>query len=167
MLNLVPMRAFSIRLAFFIGIIILTAAGLQAQDGVPTRKVTQYFKTDSNKIEYVFYVLDSEPYNVKHGKYTWFYDNGRKKAVTQYVHGIPNGKFTTYHRTGARRSTGTFKDGVIDGHCTNFYSSGKVENEGDYVGGRRHGKWKYYSSSGRVSRTVEYNYGNEIKPNNN
>jgi len=157
------MPRFLFRLFCYFSLVLLIPAGFaQAQKGLKTKKIVEYFKEDSSKIEYVFYVLDTAT-DVKHGTYTWFFDNGRKKAVTQYVLGLVEGEFQTFYRSGVKRSEGTFRQGVIDGPCTNYFGSGQVENTGEYATGRRHGYWKYYNAGGGVVKTVEYNYGTEVK----
>ncbi|MCB9231812.1 MAG: hypothetical protein H6581_09120 [Bacteroidia bacterium] len=144
-------------------LLICSAGQLQAQK---LKTITEYFQDSARakKVEYVYTVLDKPPYDIKHGTYKWFFDNGNVKALTTYADGNKNGKFITYNRWGTKRAEGTFKNNQLIGEFRNYFPGGGLDYVGSYENGYRHGSWKYYHESGALKKVVEYNMGREVNP---
>ena len=130
------------------------------------KTITQNFADSSknHKVEYKYTVIDKAPYDTRHGKYQWFFDNGHIKALTNYKNGNKNGRFATYNRWGSRRAEGNFQNNRLHGEFRNYRPGGGIDYIGSYVDGYRHGKWKYYYPGGGVKKVVEYNMGREVEP---
>lgn len=149
-------------------IIFLTSIGLGVAVGNPAmaqtpklKKIIEYFADDSTKtkVEYEYYVIDKSPHDIKHGKYTWYFDNGKVKSRTNYSQGVPEGEFTTYNRYGGKRAEGNFANGKLNGEIKNYYPGGGLENRGHYINGVKEGAWKYYSQNGGLIKIILFKKG--------
>ena len=61
---------------------------------------------------------------LKEGRWTEFYENGRKAGETNFVHGIPNGLEIGWDPEGVKIFERPFRDGVLDGTVVITYPDG-------------------------------------------
>ncbi len=73
----------------------------------------------------------------KHGKFTVWYPNGKKKWIEYYTHGVKNGKYVYWNQNGNKLIEGYYKDGLADG------------------------TWKFYDENGNVTK-ITYKNGQPV-----
>jgi antitoxin component YwqK of YwqJK toxin-antitoxin module len=116
----------------------------------------------------------------KHGKYEYFFENGRQKALETYSHdtllsetiwndegklsihneyknGEKNGICREYYPTGSLRVEQMYVNGVEEGMYKSYFASGNIYNEGQFKNGELTGDLKFYSEQGKLTNTKQYN----------
>jgi antitoxin component YwqK of YwqJK toxin-antitoxin module len=116
----------------------------------------------------------------KHGKYEYFFENGRQKALETYSHdtllsetiwndegklsiyneyknGEKNGICREYYPTGSLRVEQMYVNGVEEGMYKSYFASGNIYNEGQFKNGELTGELKFYSEKGKLTHTKQYN----------
>jgi TonB family protein len=66
------------------------------------------------------------------GLCTVYYNNGHKRVVAHYKHGIPEGIFEWYNSDGSVVASGAYTDGMPQGKWNYFYADGKKMLEANY-----------------------------------
>ncbi len=97
-------------------------------------KEIRYFPDATKEIE-GNYNRDSK----KHGKWTYWHDNGRKWLEENYNNNIKDGEFTEWYKSGEKNYEGNFKNGAP------------------------HGKWTYWNDDGKKIMQSEYENGKKVK----
>lgn len=92
---------------------------------------------------------------VKHGRSTWYYNNGLPAMEQYYVNGILEGPQVVYNMNGVIISKGNYTSGLKTGLWTEYYDNGAVKSEGNYAKDLKTGKWKYYDESGNLTKQEE------------
>jgi antitoxin component YwqK of YwqJK toxin-antitoxin module len=95
----------------------------------------------------------SDPVKVpelKHGMWTEWYPNGRKKAEGGYDQGLPHGKFVWWYENGQRQAAGGYENGLRSGTWVTWHPNGMKESIGEYSSGELTGKWMRWEASGRL-----------------
>lgn len=97
-----------------------------------------------------------KPSYAKEGRWVFWYDNGQKKADTDYLNGKRHGKRTFWFESGQVKEESTWKDNDLDGKQTFFYKNGKKEKEIEYKAGKEHGAMQSWDDKGgkREGKTV-------------
>ena len=110
------------------------------------------------------------------GKVEEFHEDGKKKAVGNFVDGRREGLWNEFWQNGHKRIETNYKGGVLDGIGTSWFSDGQLEEqgvlnefgewngpytawwanghkaqEGDYKDGLQVGRWIFYNPSGKES----------------
>lgn len=64
-----------------------------------------------------------------------------------------DGKWTSWYENGKKNSQGTYENGKLQGKYTVWHPNGKVFYEGKYKNGVKTGTWTYYDTLGHVIQT--------------
>ncbi|MFA8299481.1 MAG: toxin-antitoxin system YwqK family antitoxin [Hyphomicrobiales bacterium] len=105
-------------------------------------------------LKFVGQFKDDKPY----GKFTYYYTNGKTKAVTQFA---PNGKDATtelFHKNGVIMARGKYLNQQREGEWRFYsdYDSALISTE-HYIDGKREGKIiTYYPESGNIAEEINY-----------
>jgi hypothetical protein len=83
----------------------------------------------------VLFVVEIRDGN-KHGKNTWWYENGSKQSVSNYKNGKLNGKWTQWYENGHKQSVSYHKDGKLNGKWTKWQYNGQKQSVIKYKDGR-------------------------------
>ena len=117
--------------------------------------------------------LSGFPRNGRVGKWTFYYENGKKKEALTYKDGIKVGQWTKWHENGQKMYAETYKDGKNDGLWAAWNKNGQKTSEGTRKDGEYflsnswnkngeimikdgNGKWSQWHENGQKS--VEYPY---------
>lgn len=73
--------------------------------------------------------------NQKEGKWSSYFENGKKWLVENYTEDIKNGKIIEWYRSGDKMYEGYYKNGIIDGNWTLWDEKGKKVSTTKYVEG--------------------------------
>jgi len=87
----------------------------------------------------------------KHGKQTWYHDNGNLKVTAPYLNGKVNGVQKSYtYKSGSLHTATNFKNGIRVGSEKEYYENGKLKSECTYKNGIQVGIKKGYYESGKL-----------------
>ncbi len=103
--------------------------------------------------------LDSEGNFIPHGRTTNYWNNGQKKSVVNYLHGMKHGPRTAWYENGQIWSQGNHVNGSEDGEWTVWYRDGRKERELHFKEGALHGMYTEWHSNGRMKVRVEWVMG--------
>lgn len=92
----------------------------------------------------------------KHGEWTWWYDNGKKRSEGEYVDNRPHGMHRAWHENGNPSLVGEFDKGTPLGKHEKWYANGQVAMRGEFITGRRNGVWTWWYDSGQKQRQLQY-----------
>jgi antitoxin component YwqK of YwqJK toxin-antitoxin module len=98
----------------------------------------------------------------KHGKYTWWYENGSKQSVSNYKNGKLNGTWTKWYENGHKQSVSYHKDGKLNGKWTKWYSSGKKRSVSNHKEGKLNGKRTAWHANGKKQSVTNYEDGRAV-----
>ncbi len=87
---------------------------------------------------------------VKHGKCTWYYENGRKKEEINYDLGKKQGNARGWYMNGQLQYEESYKKDTLNGDVMSYYDNGFPAQKGNFLEGERYGLWKYFGDSGNV-----------------
>jgi len=123
-------------------------------DVPPTGNVFGYFGEDGNlKKVYVGNLLNGK----QEGRWTFWFNNGRKSSEGFYKNGIKDGLETLWYNNGRKELEGTYKDGKLDGLFTFWYEDGQKEIEGNInVWGRLDGLRTEWYENGQKKKEEKY-----------
>ena len=71
----------------------------------------------------------------KEGRWTRWFNNGRKSSKGFYKNGEIDGLVTEWYENGQKDLEGTYKDGKLDGFFTYWYKNGQKESEKTFKDG--------------------------------
>jgi len=97
------------------------------------------------------------------GVCTYYFSDGRKVAVYNYLKGVKEGSFITYYDNGKKEKEGTYVKGNFHGELRTWRENGLPESEGKYTHGKKEGTWHFYSAKGPVEVSILYKNGVETK----
>lgn len=139
--------------------------------------IKDYYKSGVLQMEGTSKTKDA---NSKEGEFVFYYENGNKKAVTNYIKSSPNGKCSEWYENGNKKMQGEYiednktffgelkvfqfwnskeEQTVVDGNgdyeelSEYFYASGKIKD------GFKDGLWEGYDK--KIGYTFSENYGNQ------
>lgn len=97
----------------------------------------------------------------KFGNWIKFYDNGKVKYEGQFRNDRPYGKFTYYYSEGQKKAVSVFSDDGIIAHNTTYFKNGKLLAEGKYINQKKDSVWRYYldENSNPLISTEAYDHG--------
>lgn len=67
-----------------------------------------------------------------------------------------NGKWTSWFDDGKKNSQGTYVNGELDGKYTVWHPNGNIHYTGQYKKGKQIGKWTFYNDNGKLLKEIEY-----------
>ena len=94
----------------------------------------------------------------RHGKWVFWYRNGKKQLEGEYVRGKKTGTWTKWREEGARITEGEFLYGKMHGTWTDWHGNGQKALESHWVMGKQDGKWAYFRVDGSLEKTVGYDH---------
>lgn len=86
----------------------------------------------------------------EHGKWTYWYENGRTQLICYYSNGIPDSLWQWFDEVGNIIKIGNYKKGLEHGIWINYYENGNISDSGSYFEGRMDGEWKYKFENGNI-----------------
>lgn len=90
------------------------------------------------------------------GKITWYYKNGQKKEVENYLDNKRNGLFLTYFEDGTLKTEGTYKN---DEPFTGAFYDDYYNTLSSFKEGKKHGFFIQYNKNGKLITKQEYDEG--------
>lgn len=137
------------------------AKGRKASEGavLATRSVRPDFSWQDSRA-----TLDQtsiETSDVRHGVWTTWHPNGRKKAEGRYREGIKAGEFTWWYENGQIQAQGTYDGGRETGTWTTWHDNGMKESAGEYADGRPAGKWMKWAADGKLVEIHDFDVPQE------
>ena len=95
-------------------------------------------------------VIESEPAELKHGVWTWYYETGQEELQGAYQEGTPTGVFTWWYENGQRQQAGPYVNGLPHGEFTRWYANGQKQQTSVYSRGEKTGVYTRWDSAGMV-----------------
>ncbi|MGI6292418.1 MAG: toxin-antitoxin system YwqK family antitoxin [Bacteroidales bacterium] len=90
-------------------------------------------------------------------KQTMFHENENKFMEGTFSEQQErDGKWTAWFENGKKNSEGTYVNGKEEGKYTVWYPNGKIRYTGYYKNGERNGKWKFYNEEGKLINEIDY-----------
>ena len=72
-------------------------------------------------------------------------------------------KYTFFYNNGVRKAKGEYLENIRDGVYKKYYISGNTEIEGNYKLGKKDGEWVFYSEDGSIIKTILYEDGEIVE----
>lgn len=116
--------------------------------------------TDWSKGDVSFEIVGKDGADQKHGKWTFWHENGGKMSEGEYVNGKPIGQHIWWYSNGQKSVEGAFNDGKQTGQWLWWHENGLKKVEGTYAAGNQVGTWTSWDESGKVAGTR--NLGNHV-----
>ena len=159
------MKTSTLLITIFVGFLI---SNLNAQEtiwfnsdwGISTKEKAVYYRPVPEKKNNGFWIVDyyisgkkqkegfstsaipsREQYN---GIVNYFYENGNKFQIINYVKGKPEGNFSKFYSSEELEITGKYTNGLREGIWKTFYNNGKIKERGKYREGEKVGVWKTF-----------------------
>lgn len=105
----------------------------------------------------------SQEISVLDGPHFSWYENGQPKEEGAYLNNVQHGKWTYYYDDGKKMYEQTFENGRQNGTVTSWYPEGPIESIKMYKNFVPDGKWIYYEKqAGKIKGTVTYKDGVKI-----
>lgn len=92
----------------------------------------------------------------KHGDWTAWYPNGKKKFSGQYERDLAEGQFTWWHSNGQLALEGSYRDGRKHGEWTWWHESGQRSIQGQYRNDVAADRWVWWHENGKVAQRVDF-----------
>ncbi len=90
------------------------------------------------------------------------FPNGEKEVEGEIKNGKRHGKWTYWHDNGKVWLEEFYKNGVKHGKMTEWYKSGEKNYEANFKNGIPDGKWIFWDGKGSKLKTMEYENGKQI-----
>lgn len=76
------------------------------------------------------------------------------------LNGLKDGNWTYYYEEGKKKATGKYSYGKKTGRWTYYYPNGKIQQKGSYTNNKITGIWQWYYETGELLKEEYYLYGN-------
>lgn len=96
---------------------------------------------------------------LKHGQWTIWYPNGKKRYECEYLNNLKHGIERFYFENGNIESEINYRKGKKNGRWTVWYENGQKYYEVSYSNNVREGKWFSWHSNGKKASEVVYRGG--------
>ncbi|MFH0893968.1 MAG: hypothetical protein V2A54_05990 [Bacteroidota bacterium] len=103
----------------------------------------------NNKIQMTG-TFKSKKMEVKHGHFTYFYENEKKTSEGNYFEDKFVGLWTAWFENGQKKWEGEYKDNVPDGNWKYWYETGEIKSEGKYLNNDKSGVWNHWHTNGKL-----------------
>jgi len=97
----------------------------------------------------------------KHGKWTYWYPNGKTKMEGEYRDDLPVGTFTWWYSNGQKQTEGQYVDGLQNGIWTGWHPNGMKKYVGKYHRGQQAGHWMVWNPEGKRVEVHDYGLAEE------
>jgi hypothetical protein len=114
-------------------------------DGHPFSGIALYY----NKLKKMKAMVEFSE-GLPHGRAAVYFNNGKLKELSSYVHGIKEGDYVRFNRYGQRLVEGAFRGGRMDGEWKLLFPDGSVRYKAIYRNGELGEEW-YGQFSGYAS----------------
>ena len=119
--------------------------------GVPYGAYTEYYPSGNVLSKGYYYSGKLSHFLGKEDSvWTFYYENGIKKAVEHYDNGKKNGTNVYYFKSGKISQLTKFVDNIADSTWTSFHENGKVKSREPFEKGKKEGEWTYYFDNGQL-----------------
>ena len=116
--------------------------------------VTETWPDGKAKCVQYFLGVGAERYMAKE---CYYHENGKLKMEGSYnKEGKRDGKWTYWYQDGKKWVDGQYLNGEWDKKYTNWHENGQKHYEGMYDKGKRKGIWKFYDENGKLVKEVDY-----------
>gem|GEM_PF-1880141 len=96
------------------------------------------------------------PNGSKHGRWTWWADNGAKISEGEYLDDAPDGEWVVWYENGNRKAQGRYQQGRETGRWYGWDEAGYLTTDVTMDAGQRHGPWTWYHPNGRKAGEGEF-----------
>lgn len=142
----------------------------------------QDFYLQQKMVQMDGYYLDSAC-KIKHGKFNYYYYNGKPESVVTYKNDHRNGLRLSYYLNGAMKDSSNYEEGNYTGISCSWYPNGMIKDSVEKVTDNRYinfswhdngvpfsagyrdaafkedGVWKYFYKNGKVASKERYKSG--------
>lgn len=95
----------------------------------------------------------------RHGDYSNYYPNGRKRTQNAFVNGVCTGKSSEWYESGRLKKQGRRRQGGREGVWTEWHENGRKKSVSAYRRNRRHGRVTVWDERGRLLAAGTYRRG--------
>ncbi len=136
--------------------------------GLATDQLEQWCETNTGKITgpYKSWHLSGNKFAVgqfhfgdAHGKWLWYYDNGKQQSTRSFVSGKDKGTWTSFTEDGKPQQQGDFLDGRATGTWVVYHSNGNIATEGRFHNGQKNGEWNWNDPTGERTKQEVWEAG--------
>jgi antitoxin component YwqK of YwqJK toxin-antitoxin module len=92
----------------------------------------------------------------KHGAWSAWYEDGKKKFQGSYEYDQPTGDFVWWHLNGQKALEGAYQDGKKSGTWTWWHPNGQKSIEGRFQNDAASDQWIWWHESGKVAQRVDF-----------
>jgi antitoxin component YwqK of YwqJK toxin-antitoxin module len=101
---------------------------------------------------------------VKHGSYSEFHPDGKRKVVGEFVYGHKSGLWTHWSQGGQKVLEENYRDGEKQGAARKWYVNGQLAFEGRYEGGKPVGERLEWNMKGKpMAKNVYRREGDSVR----
>ena len=143
------MKLKNVLLIFLAACTLLSFSGCSKKDGINKK----YYRSGQLMIEAHF--AGGKP----HGRTTTYYENGKVKEETDYVHGQKEGISKAYYDTGTIESEVEYHNGRAHGMTRQYYTNKKLKSMLPYKDGKMEGLSKWFHPNGKPQAESYYHLG--------
>ena len=118
---------------------------VQVNHEYKTEKSVTYFEKSEIKMS-EGYLTDGQ----QHGKWTYYYKNGKIYREVEFFMGAINGRVTYYWENGKIQSDGYIYNSKLNGLYKEYYEDGTLLKEGKYADNKKDSIWKTFNIVGRL-----------------
>lgn len=93
---------------------------------------------------------------VKDGDFIYYYKNGQKSSMVNYVNNLKNGEYISWYKNGVIHFKGNYLLGKKTGEWEGYYESNALKSKENYVNGKLQGYSKWYFENGQQSSDEIY-----------
>lgn len=94
------------------------------------------------------------------GNWIYYYDNGEKAAEGKYFNNKKGGIWNYWYTSGQLNYVETYiKRGIVS--VIGYFENGEINYKGNYIKGVRQGEWTYWNVDGRIFFKGTYTNGNQ------
>lgn len=142
---------------------------LKAQQEYISKSLTQIVQSETvfygsgEKKRHTEYYVGKNNKKVKHGKETFWYEDGKKSRELSFDHGLENGKWMTWYKNGQLASIFSYKKGIDHGEWKFWYEDGKIARITIYKSGKSSGTWRWYKDGKEIASRSYDDQGNVIR----
>ena len=123
--------------------------------GLKLFKTIEEYPNGKKKTEYTGYGTSKNTLEFKHGKYTEWYETGRKKLEIDFKFSVKQGNLVVWYKNGAKQSIANFLGDKLNGVAKTFYQNGALLYKDTYKNGEKINR-KAYDKEGRLKFSQDY-----------
>ncbi|WP_418262581.1 energy transducer TonB [Flavobacterium faecale] len=118
-------------------------------------RVFDYYRSGSLFMEGT---SDNRELVLKNGLFTYYYENGNKKGVANYVNRVQEGEEIKWYKNGVKQSVKNYANGKLDGKNSSWYDNGNQKSTSFYIRGGVNGKVTDWYENGNKKSEVVYEF---------